>query len=515
MAIVAVALVTALVTPLGGQAAPGEAPASWQGPNDVSYRSAEGRRAPTVADKVVGEAAPSEPASAGPRTATPSLSCPAICLGATFATMQGVFTPGSPTGAAGDGHVLAAVNKSAAIYSRAGVQEVAPLALADLAASPLQTVFDPKVVYDHYADVYVLVFIGVDFTTEESEIYVVAIPDATATDDATWCAREVPSDQSPGNGKQWADYPGLGYTQGDVFVSTNLFNFGPGGEGSQVIAFDKAGLYDCLQPLTSTVFTTDDLRTPAGKKIWTLQPATTQGAAGDPGYALSAQYDCFDGVCGGDRLVIARFGGGGVQIERIPVEPYKAPVATQKGAPLSDPRAYWDAGDLRFTNAFYDSDTDRLYAAHAVKMNVKERDGWVESVARWYEVDPDLPLDDSILKRVGNVSESKKDAGWPVVATDSDDNVWINYSRASGAKKAKEYLSAWTAIIRPGTTVPAESKLFSAGTAFYAPIANVQRWGKYSAINRDPLDGTRMWFVNQRAASLTSFEQVVSSAVDL
>lgn len=510
----------ALAVPTPGVASSDPAqpdPAAASSSRPFSYRSPFAHRDPQLADKIpsgVEQSAAFDPAAVPVPSAAPVPACPSICLTTPFATMQDPdgASPGDPTGAGGDSHVVAAVNVSMAVYSKAGVEEVAPQVLGNLVTSPLPFYFDPKIVYDQNSDHYIVVFLGVKDSTQESEIYVVSIPDATATNQSTWCAREVQGDQSPGNGKQWADYPGVGYDQSRVYVSTNMFNFGSGGEGSQVIAFDKAGLFDCGVGLTSTTFTTDDVRLKDGTKIWTLQPATTVGAANSPEYALATDYHCPGGNCQGDALFVASFNGSNFSARLLPTKSFTMPTATQEGTPLSQPEAYWDAGDLRFANAFYDSDTNQLFAAHAIEKDINKGDGWVESVARWYELAPGSPLKNTVISRIGNVGTSKKDAGWPVVGSDSDGNVWVNYSRASGASGAKEFLGAWVALILPGQKSPAEIMTFATGSSLYAPFPGPERWGDYNGINRDPVTGTTMWLVNQRAANIDEFQQIVTSA---
>ena len=54
----------------------------------------------------------------------------------------------------------------------------------------------------------------------------------------------------------------------------------------------------------------------------------------------------------------------------------------------------------------------------------------------------------------------------------------------------------------------------AAGSSLYEPISGPQRWGDFNAINRDPLDGSLMWLVNERAATFEDFEQVVAAVTE-
>ena len=45
---------------------------------------------------------------------------------------------------------------------------------------------------------------------------VVAIPDQTADDRSTWCGTRIGGDRTAGDGRQWVDYPGLGFSADSV-----------------------------------------------------------------------------------------------------------------------------------------------------------------------------------------------------------------------------------------------------------------------------------------------------------
>ncbi|MEX0990701.1 MAG: hypothetical protein WD004_00300 [Actinomycetota bacterium] len=454
---------------------------------------------------------------------SPRPRCPAPCFGTTFDAIGNVdfLSPGDPTGAGGDAHVVTAVNSSLAVYSKTGVEEVAPVDIGSLVPGPLAFSFDPKVVYDQYTDTYVLAFVGVDEIAFPitSRIYLVSIPDATAATPATWCGSWVRADQG-GQGKQVADFPGLGYDEDRVYVATNQFGQGWFDYfGAQILAFDKTDLYDCTAPLGWTAFSTDDTRSPDGRKAQSLQVATSVGPA-PRGFFLGFDTKCpgfFS--CVGSRLTLFRVkdGGAGLKltVTTIAVPMAEMTLGTQKGAPLSDPDSEWDVGDLRLGNAFYDGDLKRLYGGHAVAKDLDPGDGYVEAVGRWYEVEPMGALKSSTVTRRGNVGEPLKDAGWPAVATDSLGNVFMTFSRASGVAGAKEYLGAWATLIEPGKKSSEELIQFGFGSSLYAPFSGPQRWGDYNAINRDPTDGTVVWMVNQYAASMDDFQQVVTSIFDL
>ena len=145
----------------------------------------------------------------------------------------------------------------------------------------------------------------------------------------------------------------------------------------------------------------------------------------------------------------------------------------------------WDTGDLRLTSSFLDGALGRLYTTTAIQGNVGG--GAVESVVRWWEVDPVSVLANSDVTRIGRVGASGRDAAWPSIATDGDGNVWVNYARAG----ASECLAAYAGVVQPGVTA-SSSVLIQSGFGRYEYGAGVDRWGDYTAISRDPLDPSTM-----------------------
>ena len=411
--------------------------------------------------------------------------------------------PADPSGAIGDSAIVTAVNSSVAVYDRAGVALLASTRLDTLGAFPARTdVYDPKVVYDPYGQEFVLVFLATHDALERSWIVLSAMPDATASNKATWCVHQIKGDQVKGDGKQWADYPGLGYDGDRVTVTSNQFDFaGPQAFAyAQVLSFEKASLYDCTRSLDFRAFGGKATSNPGGSRAFTVQPATSAGTAPADQYLMSFRRG------GGSALVLWRLRQttGGLSLTRaaLPVSKVTiSPYGTQAGGGLNNSNTWWDPGDLRLVNAFYDPDLDRIYAAHTIFRNLKpdaKTGGYKEAAIRWYEVAPAPSLKASAVKRSGLVGAPETDAGWPVVATNALGTLFLTYSRASVV--TGEYLSAYVAAIPAGSTV-AQITLLAAGDARMEAAPGPERWGDFNGINRDPLNPTVMAVVNQYAKS--------------
>jgi hypothetical protein len=408
--------------------------------------------------------------------------------------------PADPTGAIGDSVIVTAVNTSYAVYDRAGNPISGPAPLGPLFPLPDGTqVFHPRVVYDQYRDRFVLTFLAVNDARERSWILLVAIPDRTATDVRTWCGSKIVGDPTGGDGRQFPDYPGLGYDRDHVVVTTNRFDFGTETfRGAQVLSFRKGRLYDCGRALTVRTFAGRDTLNPDGSLAFSVQPATTVGS-GNAQYLLSFR----DGP---DAVVLwrlretpngLRLQNVAIPVPRVGIGPY----ATQGGGTLDAPNTWWDPGDLRITNAFADLPDSHVYGAHVVAKDLlpdRTTDGYEEAVIRWYEVRVRARLSRSSVSRLGTIGVPEADVGWPAIGTDAEGHVFVTYARASAP--LDEFLSAWVARILPGRTASSQV-LLSQGSARVEAIRGPERWGSYAAINRDPLDPDLMAIVNQYAVA--------------
>ncbi len=465
-----------------------------------------GRSRPVTANADV---APAPPA-ASPRTPQSVLGFDALS--------DPIAIPADTIGALGGTYFVTAVNTQVAVYDRTGGQVLAPIQLDTLHPDTAgHFTYDPKVVYDQYNETFVLVYLVQEDAPALSNIVAVAIPNATAADPATWCATKFEGDQVADAPALWADYPGLGYDQDRVTIATNEFTF-PTEDArfryAQVMSIPKASLYDCTvvpRPVPD-VFVGTQTRDPVGVQAFTLQPAQTVDLPATSQLLVSARV-----IGRGSYLVLWRIKvtAGGLVLKKglLPVGRVGPPsFGTQGGADLNDQDLFWDAGDGRLVNAFYDADARQLFTAHTVFKDLKPdavTGANPEAAVRWYEVTPATRLSRSALARKGIVGAPEVDTGWPSVATDGAGNLFVTYNRASAI--TGEFLSAWVAEIAPGKT-EATQVLLKAGLATYSatPGAPPQRWGDFTGINRDPTNPAVIATFNQYAVDANTWRQFVN-----
>jgi hypothetical protein len=391
-----------------------------------------------------------------------------------------LVSPGDPTGATGPTRVVAAVNVHVAVYDRTGTELLVPTRLRQVASTTQQET-DPKVFYDPYADEFVLTFLT--YNANEGFIHVVAIPSATADNSGTWCDTHLVGDQFDNGRHEFADYPSVGFTQGRVIVTTNNFGFNDGPfRYAQVVSMRKSQLYEptCTQPVHIEVAGGKATTNPDGSKAFTLQAATAAGTAPTDQYLVSLEPKASSA-----KLVLwrVRAANGDLSIAKTArtVEPVALPPWGLQCHSTSDAGTWWDTGDLRLTSAFYDGDTGLLYAATSVAGNAGG--GARESVIRWYEARPGTPFGTSTVVREGTVKAANRDAAWPAVATNDAGTLFLTYARAGST----ECLGVYAATVPAGTGTGASAGLVAAGEARYEISPGIERWGDFSAANRDPV----------------------------
>lgn len=429
-------------------------------------------------------------------------------------------SPGDPTGALGVDNHLAAVNIRMAFFDRAGVALDPPrfLESLDVALPGAAESFDPKVVYDPYRQHFVLVFLSA--TDNQTFISVVVIPEGSEEMTNDWCVLHVSGDQVANNGKQFADYPMVGFTEDRITLTTNQFDFSRapligGFQYAQILSIRKVHLYDCsVDPVPIKIFSRGQTRDPDGSRAFTIVPTVSFGGSPSAQYMTSMD---FDGSTGKLILWRLRVVKGVLKLTRAQIKrgrmdyPRFGRQCPGDAPGLND---NWDTGDLRLTSAFWDGDLGRLYTTTARDGNVGG--GESESVIRWWEVNPAGKLKASDVTRTGRIGAVGRDLAWPSITTDGDGKLWINYARAGTA----ECLAAYASVVQPGERAAA-SILIKPGFGRYEfSPGEVERWGDYTAVARDPVTPTRVAtygaypFDDGGGAATELWRQVIASVED-
>jgi len=137
--------------------------------------------------------------------------------------------PPDPIGAAGPNHVVNVVNSSIEWFTKTGTnQNRQSLATFFSSLNPLTHTFDPKVIYDQYADRFVVVTLEVTDIAQgdpaNTSRIMVAVSD-NSDPNGTWHHHAINSKLIADGDTSWADYPGFAVDAQAVYINANMYTF--------------------------------------------------------------------------------------------------------------------------------------------------------------------------------------------------------------------------------------------------------------------------------------------------
>lgn len=151
--------------------------------------------------------------------------------------------PPDPHIAVGPTHIMAVVNSDFGIYDRAGnlIKRInADSWYGSTVSNP--GAFDPKVVYDHFAKRWVMVWLDQSNTIPRG-LHLISVSDDSIPTGA-WYNYSFPTNQ---NGStvvsNWMDYQGVGFDEEALYVVGNQFGFTGGFNYAKIRIYNKAELY--------------------------------------------------------------------------------------------------------------------------------------------------------------------------------------------------------------------------------------------------------------------------------
>jgi hypothetical protein len=140
--------------------------------------------------------------------------------------------PPDPMGAVGPNHVANVVNSSIEWFAKAGGAPQQRMSLrAFFQNVPVTGTFDPKIVYDHHAQRFVVVTLErvtsspavANSPANQSRIFVAVSDDADPN--GTWYRHTIDSKIVVAGVERWADFPGLAVDEEAIYITNNLFGF--------------------------------------------------------------------------------------------------------------------------------------------------------------------------------------------------------------------------------------------------------------------------------------------------
>ncbi len=389
------------------------------------------------------------------------------------AIAPGTSLPPDTNGAVGPNHLLLATNGNVRIQDRSGNVISSITLLAFWVDLGIVDAFDPRSYYDPHSGRFIMIACA-DRRSGNSGL-LLAI---SATSDPTGNWHRWVLDADPAN-VSWLDYGNLGFTSGEITVTGNMFKVSDDTfTGVQFWRINKASALDGGAVTRETFKVTN-----AGG---TLVPVTTFDAG------VSTQYVVRTGSAnlfsqGRVQLFLV---GGTLGASTLLTAPYAAlgdPWSTSlPNAPQLGSTATIETNDDRVLSALYRD--GRIWACHNAGFPAG---GAVRTGAKWWSLNPATGTTDQ--QGALDDGAAQRSFYYPSLAVNSQGLMMLACSGSSPT----EYVGAFYAWRKPNSTPGTLDgyQKFRAGAGIYTG----PRWGDYSGIYPDPLDGTSIWALQQYA----------------
>ncbi len=421
-------------------------------------------------------------------------------------TSGALFIPPDSMAAAGPSHVVAVTNVSILFHTKDGT-----ITFNDTlrnffnAVAPLTFTFDPRVLYDHFEERWVV------FTAEQTDtasgdpantarVFVAVSDDSDPN--GSWTQAQINVLQNIDGKDTWADFPAVGYDDEGIYITTNQFGF-----------FSLGATYH-------------------GVRLWVLDKGVGTGGIYDGGFLAVDVFNPFSGggIVGTIVPTIMRdtppfdlnnflVGYGGLSdgftdfLQTIRIDDaLTAPVFTQQFIPVGNiedfstaipdpPQAgtaeLIDANNRRALQAVWRN--NHLYTAATIAPPAAGDDG-DEATAHWWDVNA-ANLANLVLDSQGNIGGEEiapeTHTFFPSIDVTDDGVIGVGFS----ASAATIFPGAYFLTIEADGT-QGSPRVLREGVDFYIRKFGgaTNRWGDYSGTVIDPADDC-FWFYNEYAMS--------------
>jgi hypothetical protein len=427
------------------------------------------------------------------------------------------FIPPDPIGAAGPFHVVNVGNVTIQWFNKVGVQQnqqslqsfFAPL------GPPLGTfTFDPKVIYDQYAERFVVIALErYDGSGVGDDSYILVAVSKTSDPNMGWWFLAIHSKTTIGAGDTWSDYPGLAVDDKAIYITTNMFPFSTsaGSYGVRLWIIDKNPFYS------------------GGAASWSIHDP--YAAAGVPGNEATTQpTHMFGALPGALGTYLCAYSGwtsgelGGSEWLHVievsdPLGGSGGPYFTQGWLNVGDIE---DIGGSLGWPALVDAPqlgtTTRIEVNDRRALNAVWRDGDLyvsttitpnagadvnQTTAHWFRIDTSGGILGLNLADQGNVGAEDLGSStftfFPSVMVDQCGNMGIGFAASNQGIYPGAYYTGRLAGDAPGTVQP--TGVLQAGLDYYVRTfgGTRNRWGDYSGLALDPADEETFWVYNEYA----------------
>ncbi len=185
---------------------------------------------------------------------------------------MGGYIPPDPDLAAGPDHIIAVDNGQFAIWGKSGnlIKNINADSWVSSIVNNPSVVTDPKILYDHYSNRWVMVWLTVNETIQESYWTISVSDDSNPL--GIWYNWATPSDQNgSASTNSFGDYEGVGFDEDAIYITGNFFTYSGFYDYTKIRIIPKAQLYlNNAGSITWTDFW--EIETPTGFDTFGIRP---------------------------------------------------------------------------------------------------------------------------------------------------------------------------------------------------------------------------------------------------
>ena len=398
------------------------------------------------------------------------------------------WIPPDPVIAAGYDDIVVVVNSTIQIYSKDGtLLSSTSLYSFFSGVSPPGSPFDPKIFFDQYEKRYVLLALARDTSTHQSSYLIAVTPDSTAT--GYWWRWKLDATLDGSNPTDnWADYPGLGYDQQAVYITSNQIPFVSGSHYAKLRILNKSYLYSggSLGWYDFWNWTNSD-----GSTVHTWKPAQSFGTVSS-GYMLNTKQGGWNNVTLW-RIDNPVTSPSLIRQATISVTSYQPPPPAEQ---LGDTAHINTLGSNRIPDPV-------IYRNGYLYTSFTEKRNWGSgnrAAIRWLKINT-------------ATNSATIDYYWgytslyyyfPALAVDHSNNMVAVFARSGASEYAGIRYTGW----RSGDPSPQGSAWLKAGEGpynlRYSPDPR-NRWGDYFDAAIDPTDDYTVWIYGEYATNVNTW----------
>ncbi len=428
------------------------------------------------------------------------------------ATNSGYYhIPPDPIGAAGPNHVLSVVNTSLEWHTKAGSQQnsqrlghngTTAVGSFFQTLSPVNGLFDPKVIYDQYNNRFLVVALESTDTADGDPSNTSRILIAVSDDsdpNGTWYFHAINSLINISGSDSWADYPGFAIDNQAIYVTANMYTFGgsPAYQGARLWIINKTPFYTGGAASVNVY----DPSSAVGQAATTAQPAHMFGTPSSgvgtflvrySGYS-AATIEYLSVIRVDNPLTSPSFSHQFISLGNIDFTPTAIPDAPQ---PMTT--TLIETNDRRALHAVWRNNS--LWASTTVLPPSGSDAG--QATAYWVRVNTSNLASLTVADQ-GNAGGNDIDAGaytyFPSIVVDQFGNMALGFALSSPNHYPGAYFTGRFSTDPPGTVQ--STSVLAAGQGVYKRTFGYpsNRWGDYSGISLDPSDGKTIWIFNEYA----------------